>query len=60
MDAVRASLTSKLTEAGPITQHPAWTGGYLVEPVDIHAAVRHLDCIQDYITLTDKPIAYTP
>jgi len=30
------------------------TGGYPVEPVDIHASVRHLDCIQDYITLTDK------
>ena len=30
------------------------TGGYPVEPVDIHASIRHLDCIQDYITLTDK------
>jgi len=30
------------------------TGGYPVEPVDIHASVRHLDCIYDYITLTDK------
>lgn len=30
------------------------TGGYPVEPVDIHASVRHLDCIRDYITLTDK------
>ena len=30
------------------------TGGYPVEPVDIHPSVRHLDCIQDYITLTDK------
>ena len=25
------------------------TGGYPVEPVDIHPSVRHLDCIHDYI-----------
>ncbi|MCB1444456.1 MAG: trimethylamine methyltransferase family protein [Rhizobiaceae bacterium] len=31
------------------------TGGYPVEPVDIHASVRHLDCISDLIKLTDKP-----
>lgn len=30
------------------------TGGYPVEPIDIHASVRHLDCISDYLTLTDK------
>ncbi|MEL6287433.1 MAG: trimethylamine methyltransferase family protein [Pseudomonadota bacterium] len=29
-------------------------GGYPVEPVDIHASVRHLDCISDKLTLTDK------
>jgi len=29
-------------------------GGYPVEPTDIHASVRHLDCISDFITLTDK------
>ena len=29
-------------------------GGYPVEPVDVHASIRHLDCIYDYITLTDK------
>lgn len=29
-------------------------GGYPVEPVDLHASVRHLDCIYDFITLTDK------
>ena len=29
-------------------------GGYPVEPVDIHASVRHLDCIFDLLTLTDK------
>ena len=30
------------------------TGGYPVEPVDVHASIRHLDCIYDFITLTDK------
>jgi len=29
-------------------------GGYPVEPTDIHPSVRHLDCISDFITLTDK------
>ena len=31
-----------------------FSGGYPVEPTDIHASVRHLDCISDFITLTDK------
>lgn len=30
------------------------TGGYPVEPVDIHASVRHLDCLSDLVLLTDK------
>ena len=30
------------------------TGGYPVEPVDIHASVRHLECLRDLATLTDK------
>ena len=29
-------------------------GGYPVEPVDIHASIRHLDCLYDKLTLTDK------
>ncbi|GAB1362349.1 trimethylamine methyltransferase family protein [Rhodobacter sp.] len=29
-------------------------GGYPVEPVDIHPAVRHLDCLYEKLTLTDK------
>jgi trimethylamine--corrinoid protein Co-methyltransferase len=29
-------------------------GGYPVEPVDLHASIRHLDCISDFVTLTDK------
>ena len=31
------------------------TGGYPVEPVDIHASIRHLDCLSDFVKLTDKP-----
>ena len=31
-------------------------GGYPVEPADIHASVRHLDALQDMLTLSDKPI----
>ena len=30
--------------------------GYPVEPVDIHASVRHLHCIYDMLTLSDKVI----
>ncbi|MBB3452066.1 trimethylamine--corrinoid protein Co-methyltransferase [Rhizobium sp. BK313] len=30
------------------------TGGYPVEPIDIHASVRHLDCLADIVKLTDK------
>jgi trimethylamine--corrinoid protein Co-methyltransferase len=29
-------------------------GGYPVEPIDIHPSVRHLECIRDLATLTDK------
>ncbi|MEP3049213.1 MAG: trimethylamine methyltransferase family protein [Roseibium sp.] len=28
--------------------------GYPVEPVDIHASIRHLDCVADMVRLTDK------
>ncbi len=31
-------------------------GGYPVEPVDIHASVRHLDVLFDKLTLTDKVV----
>ncbi|MFK7893540.1 MAG: trimethylamine methyltransferase family protein [Granulosicoccus sp.] len=31
-------------------------GGYPCEPIDVHASVRHLDCIHDLLTLTDKSI----
>jgi trimethylamine--corrinoid protein Co-methyltransferase len=30
------------------------TGGYPVEPVDVHPSVRHLECIRDLCLLTDK------
>ena len=33
-----------------------FAGGYPVEPVDIHASVRHLDVIYDKLTLTDKVV----
>jgi len=37
-----------------------FAGGYPVEPVDIHASVRHLDVLYDKLTLTDKvPHAYS-
>ena len=31
-------------------------GGYPVEPVDLHASIRHLDCLYDMLTLTDKVV----
>jgi trimethylamine--corrinoid protein Co-methyltransferase len=30
------------------------TGGYPVEPIDIHPSIRHLECLRDLTTLTDK------
>jgi len=30
------------------------TGGYPVEPIDLHPSIRHLECIRDLATLTDK------
>jgi trimethylamine--corrinoid protein Co-methyltransferase len=29
-------------------------GGYPVEPTDLHASTRHLDCLYDFATLSDK------
>ena len=31
--------------------------GYPVEPIDIHPSIRHLECIRDLATLTDKTVA---
>ncbi len=42
-----------------LTQHfncIHFSGGYPVEPVDIHASVRHLDVLFDKLTLTDKVV----
>ncbi|MDV7144236.1 trimethylamine methyltransferase family protein [Tropicimonas sp. TH_r6] len=33
-----------------------FAGGYPVEPVDIHASVRHLDVLHDKLRLTDKVV----
>ncbi len=33
-----------------------FTGGYPVEPVDIHGSIRHLETSLDLLTLTDKAI----
>lgn len=30
------------------------TGGYPVEPIDIHPSIRHLECLRDLAMLTDK------
>lgn len=30
-------------------------GGYPVEPVDLHPDSRHLACLRDFVTLSDKP-----
>jgi trimethylamine---corrinoid protein Co-methyltransferase len=33
-----------------------FSAGYPVEPVDIHAGIRHLDALRDMATLMDKPM----
>ncbi|MEM7723829.1 MAG: trimethylamine methyltransferase family protein [Pseudomonadota bacterium] len=33
-----------------------FAGGYPVEPIDIHASVRHLDCLFEKLTLCDKVV----
>ena len=33
-----------------------YMGGYPVEPVDIHASIRHLDCLQDMLINGDKVV----
>ncbi len=29
-------------------------GGYPVEPIDVHPSIRHLECLRDYVLLSDK------
>ena len=43
----------KLTQAFECIHMAA---GYPVEPVDLHASVRHLDCLRDKLILSDKVI----
>jgi len=31
-----------------------FAGGYPVEPMDVHPSIRHLDCLFDKLTITDK------
>jgi trimethylamine--corrinoid protein Co-methyltransferase len=31
-------------------------GGYPVEPIDLHPSIRHLDCLYEKLTLTDKVV----
>lgn len=31
-------------------------GGYPVEPIEIHPSIRHLDCLYDKLTLSDKVV----
>jgi trimethylamine--corrinoid protein Co-methyltransferase len=31
------------------------SGGYPVEPIDLHPSIRHLEALRDIATLTDKP-----
>ena len=33
-----------------------FAGGYPVEPIDVHAGIRHLDCLFEKLTLTDKVV----
>jgi trimethylamine---corrinoid protein Co-methyltransferase len=33
-------------------------GGYPVEPIDVHASIRHLVTLRDVSTLSEKPIAH--
>ena len=33
-----------------------FAGGYPVEPMDLHPSTRHLDCLFDKLTLTDKVV----
>ncbi|MEM8849863.1 MAG: trimethylamine methyltransferase family protein [Pseudomonadota bacterium] len=33
-----------------------FAGGYPVEPIDVHAGVRHLDCLEAKLILTDKVV----
>jgi trimethylamine--corrinoid protein Co-methyltransferase len=51
----RADFQNLLRLGQTINAVHMW-GGYPVEPVDIHASVRHLDALYDMLTLSDRVI----
>ncbi len=44
----------KLVKLGQMHNIIHLTGGYPVEPIDLHPAIRHLHCLRDFAKLTDK------
>ncbi|HEV7252382.1 MAG TPA: trimethylamine methyltransferase family protein [Mesorhizobium sp.] len=44
----------KLVKLGQMHNVVHLTGGYPVEPTDIHPSIRHLECLRDFALLTDK------
>ena len=51
------SATTRTSSAlGRASNSIHFWGGYPVEPIDIHASVRHLEALFDVLTLSDKPI----
>lgn len=44
----------KLLKLGQMHNILHLSGGYPVEPIDIHPSIRHLECIRDLALLTDK------
>jgi trimethylamine--corrinoid protein Co-methyltransferase len=50
---------ARYVELIKLTQHfncIHFCGGYPVEPVEIHASIRHLDCLEAKLTLCDKAV----
>jgi trimethylamine---corrinoid protein Co-methyltransferase len=45
-----------LIKLGQMLNTVHFFGGYPVEPIDLHASIRHLDATYDALTLADKPI----
>ena len=44
----------KLVKLGQVFNINHLNGGYLVEPQDVHASIRHLECSRDFVKLTDR------
>src|SRR5215210_6771743 len=45
-----------LLRLGQMLNSVHFFGGYAVEPIDLHASIRHLHALHDVLTLSDKPI----